>query len=108
MTSGRKGSVVPNEKEPEKPPDLAHPRRIADPHAKRPDPHAKRPEHPKKEWDALIKKAWAANWWCERRKKYIYCYSPNGEDIVKVPMTPSDWRTIRNKKRDFRSAGLVM
>ncbi len=89
------------QKDPEEPPDKPHPKRIA-------DPLAKRPKHPKKDWDALVKKAWEAHWWCERRKKYIYCYAPNGEDIVKVPMTPSDWRTIRNKKRDFRDAGLVM
>jgi hypothetical protein len=89
------------EKDPGEPPDQPHPRRLA-------NPRAKRPEHPKKEWDALVKLAWKASWWCERRKKYIYCYSPNGEDIVKVPMTPSDWRTIRNKKRDFKAAGLRM
>lgn len=85
----------------EEPQDQPNPRRLA-------NPRAKRPIHPKKEWDALVKQAWKAKWWCERRKKYIYCYSPNGEDIVKVPMTPSDWRTIRNKKRDFRDAGLVL
>jgi hypothetical protein len=92
---------VASKKEPEEPPGPAHPRRLA-------NPQARRPEHPKKEWDALVKQAWKAKWWCERRRKYIYCYSPNGEDIVKIPMTPSDWRTIRNKKRDFRDAGLTM
>jgi len=90
---------VARKKDPGEPPDQPHPRRLA-------NPRAKRPEHPKKEWDALVKLAWKASWWCERRKKYIYCYSPNEEDIVKVPMTPSDWRTIRNKKRDLKAAGL--
>jgi hypothetical protein len=93
---------VASKKEPEEPPGpVVHPRRLA-------NPQARRPEHPKKEWDALVKQAWKAKWWCERRRKYIYCYSPNEEDIVKIPMTPSDWRTIRNKKRDFRDAGLTM
>lgn len=84
--------------ESDEPPEK-HPRRLT-------NPKAKRPKHPRKEWDDLVKLAWSAGWWCERRKKYVYCYSPNREDIVKVPMTPSDWRTIRNKKRDFRAAGL--
>jgi hypothetical protein len=55
-----------------------------------------------------VEKAWGAGWWCVRREKYIYCYALDGETIVKVPMTPSDWRTLRNKTRDFRAAGLAL
>jgi len=93
--------IVARQDKPDEPSETKHPRRVA-------APNAKRPKHPNKEWDELVKLAWNASWWCERRKKYIYCYSPNLEDIVKVPMTPSDWRTIRNKKRDFRAAGLMI
>ena len=84
----------------DKPPEL-HPLRVA-------NPAAKCPRHPHKDWRPLVAAAWAAGWWCRRGKKYIYCYSINGQDIVKVPMTPSDWRTIRNKRRDFRAAGLSL
>jgi hypothetical protein len=82
-----------------KPPDRRHPKRQA-------NPDATCPRHPDKEWRPIVKAAWEAGWWCVQRRKYIYCYALNGEDIVKVPMSPSDWRTIRNKKADFRHAGL--
>lgn len=78
-----------------------HPKRLE-------NPDAKCPRHPKKDWRPLVEKAWKAGWWCEQKRKYIHCYSTNGEDIVKIPMTPSGWRTIRNKKRDFSHAGLEM
>jgi hypothetical protein len=78
-----------------------HPKRLA-------NPDAKCPRHPKKEWRPLIEAAWDAGWWCERRT-YIYCYPPDqSKDIVKVPLTPSGWRTIRNVKRNFNDSGLQM
>lgn len=70
------------------------------------EPDAKCPKHPNKDFHKLLKAAWSEGWWCERRRKYIYCFSTNGEDIVKLPLTPSDWRTIRNTKRNLRAAGL--
>lgn len=79
-----------------------HPKRIE-------NPMARCPRHPKKDWRPLVEAAWQAGWWCERRKKYIYCYALDpAQTIVKVPMTPSDWRTFRNKTRDFRAAGLPL
>jgi hypothetical protein len=54
----------------------------------------------------MIEAAWDAGWWCEQRT-YIYCYPiDKTKDIVKVPLTPSGSRTMRNKIRDFRAAGL--
>lgn len=76
-------------------------------HSKRREhPDEKCPEHPDKDWRPLVRGAWDAGWWCVRRKKYIYCYALNGDDIVKVPMTPSDHRTIRNVRAHFARAGL--
>ncbi len=61
---------------------------------------------PKKDWRPIVKAAWAAGWWCERRRKYIYCRSPDDNHVVKIPMTPSDWRTMKNVRAHFHRAGL--
>jgi hypothetical protein len=67
---------------------------------------AKCPRHPRKEYRHLVEAAWAAGWWCERRRKYIYCFPPDMESPpVKTPMTPNQ-RTIHNVKARFRGAGL--
>ena len=69
-------------------------------------PEAKCPRHPKKEYRRLVEAAWDAGWWCERRRKYIYCRPPDARrPPVKVPMTPKR-RTIHNVKADFRRRGL--
>jgi len=71
-------------------------------------PEAKCPKHPRKEYRLLVEAAWAAGWWCERRRKYIYCFPPDKtRDIVKVPMTPNK-RTIRNVKASLAAAGLEL
>jgi hypothetical protein len=71
------------------------------------NPNAKCPRHPKKEYRPLVEAAWAAGWWCERRRKYIVCLPVNQtKDQVKVPMTPSGSRTLDNVKRNFAAAGL--
>lgn len=73
------------------------------------NPEAKCPRHPKKDYRPLVEKAWAAGWKCEKRRKYIYCWPADGtSDCVKVPMTPSDRRTLANVSRNFRAAGLVI
>jgi hypothetical protein len=70
------------------------------------NPDAKCPRHPKKEYRLLTEAAWEAGWWCERRRKYIYCYPPDKTlDIVKIPMTPNQ-RTIHNVKRNLKASGL--
>jgi hypothetical protein len=76
-----------------------HPKRSA-------EPTAKCPRHPKKDWRPLVQAAWDAGWWVRKSRDYIYCYSPHNDYIVKVPMTPSDWRSMRNTMRDFRHGGL--
>jgi hypothetical protein len=69
-------------------------------------PEAKCPRHPDKDYRRLVEAAWAAGWWCERRRKYIYCRPLNlSLPPVKVPMTPKK-RTIRNVTADFRRRGL--
>jgi hypothetical protein len=37
---------------------------------------------------------------------YAMLYSPDGVYMIKVPSTPSDHRTVRNKRAQFRRAGL--
>lgn len=69
-------------------------------------PDAKCPRHQKKEYRLLVEAAWAAGWWCERRRKYIYCFPPDEKlDIVKIPMTPHQ-RTIHNVRASLVAAGL--
>jgi hypothetical protein len=72
------------------------------------NPDAKCPRHQKKEYRLLVEAAWAAGWWCEKRRKYIYCFPPDKQmDIVKIPMTPNN-RTIRNVKAFLAAAGLEL
>lgn len=71
-------------------------------------PDAKCPRHQKKEYRLLVEAAWAAGWWCERRRKYIYCFPPDENlDIVKIPMTPHQ-RTIHNVRASLVAAGLQL
>ncbi len=76
-----------------------HPRRLD-------ESNATCPRHSDKDWRPLVQAAWDAGWWVRRGRKYIYCYALNGDDIVKVPMTPSDHRTIKNVRAHFARAGL--
>jgi hypothetical protein len=69
-------------------------------------PEAKCPRHFNKEYRQLVEAAWAAGWWCERRRKYIYCRPPDlSRRTVRIPMTPNK-RTIHNIKAKLRAAGL--
>lgn len=78
-----------------------HPRRIE-------NPGAKCPRHHNKDYRRLVETAWAAGWWCERRRKYIYCFPADARfRSVKVPMTPNQ-RTIENVRSNFRRAGLAV
>lgn len=77
-----------------------HPKRVEYPDAKCPD-------HTKKDYRLLVKAAWAAGWWCVKRRKYIFIYPIDStQDIVKVPMTPSSQRTLENLKSALKGAGL--
>jgi hypothetical protein len=76
---------------------------------RRENPEARCPHHPKKELRPFVKQAWDAGWWCERRRKYIFCFPPDGTTgFVKVPMSPSGPRTIYNVKQNFAAAGLPL
>lgn len=67
----------------------------------------KRPEAPRKEYDALVKAAWKAGWWCKRRSNnYIACQPPDGRGWVNVPSTPSKQGTLDRTRRSFRKYGL--
>jgi hypothetical protein len=78
-----------------------HPRR-------RGAPTAKRPRHANKDYDALIRAAWDAGWWCERRgTNHIACHPHEGA-FVMVPSTPSGSRTLANVRAKLRRAGLAV
>ena len=73
------------------------------------NPQAKRPRVKEKELDAMVAAAWAAGWWCERGgNKHVKCYPPDDHRMVPVPGTPSDWRTIKNKRAQLRRSGLAL
>jgi hypothetical protein len=79
-----------------------HPKRVE-------HPDAKCPNHPRKEYRLMVRKAWDHGCWCEKRRKYIYCYPPDGKSrVVKVPMTPSSSWTLRSVKGRFAKAGVPM
>ncbi len=78
-----------------------HPRRRA-------NPSAKRPRHARKDYDALVKAAWEAGWWCERKgTNHIACYPPGGAYVM-MPSTPSGSRTLANVRAKLRRAGLAV
>lgn len=81
--------------EPEK-----HPKRIA-------NPNATCPRHPKKDWRALVERAWEAGWWCEWRDHYIRCSPPDSTKMaVSLPSTPSGGRSLINNTKMMERSGL--
>ena len=76
-----------------------HPKRIA-------NPDAKRPKYRNKDMDSLVEACWEQGWWCERGKKYIRVYSPDRKTAFPIPGTPSDFRSYRNMRAQLRRAGL--
>jgi hypothetical protein len=79
-----------------------HPKRLA-------NPDAKRPIHSKKDYDAVVKAVWEANWWSETRgSNYIMCYPPDGVGFVMIPSTPSSPRTLTKIKARLRRYGLAI
>lgn len=80
---------------------------MSTPHPKRrAHPEASRPRHARKDYDRLIRAAWDAGWWCERRgTNHIACY-PHAGAFVMVPSTPSGARTFANVRAQLRRAGL--
>lgn len=88
---------------------MAKAKKDPDKHERRLDkPDAKCPRHPKKDYRLVVEAAWAAGWWCEKRRKYIYCFPPDKTlDMVKIPMSPHQ-RTLRNVKASLAAAGLEL
>lgn len=70
-------------------------------------PNAKRPRAPRKEYDRLVREAWRADWWCERKSNgYIHCYPPDDSGVVIVRSTPSKQGTFSRTRDQFRKRGL--
>ncbi len=81
---------------------MMHPKRTAHPSAKRPTVKAKA-------IDNLIKKAWDAGWWCEKRATgHIMAYAPDGKGMVLLPSSPSDYRGVKNARSLLRKYGLKL
>lgn len=53
----------------------------------------------------LQKQLHRAGWRLERQKKGIKCFSPDGESIVVMHETPSEYRAEKNLLSEFRRAG---
>lgn len=71
-------------------------------------PGQTRPKVKDRQLDALIARAWAQGWYCERTGSgHVMCYPPDltGKPVL-VANTPSDWRTIPNTKSMLRRSGL--
>ncbi|AFM10494.1 hypothetical protein PIS_105 [Saccharomonospora phage PIS 136] len=45
-------------------------------------------------------------WTSKVKKKHVWLLSPDGQDTVSFPCTPSDHRTYENKRHDLRRAGV--
>lgn len=56
----------------------------------------------------MVKAAWAAGWWCEKRSSgHVMCYPvEEAARMILVAGTPSDHRTVPNTKSAFRRSGL--
>jgi hypothetical protein len=71
------------------------------------NPDARCPRHPKKDLRPFVERPWESGWWCEQRRKYIFCYPPDEtKSAIKVPMSPSGPRTMQNLRGAFAKAGL--
>ena len=83
----------------DEPPDM-HPKRLA-------NPNAKRPIHSKKDYNRLVKAAWAAGWWCVRASNnYIKCYRPSDNLLIPLPSTPRKQGTLNLYTDKLRKAGV--
>jgi hypothetical protein len=70
-------------------------------------PKAPCPKHPKKDWQALVSKMWAAGWWIERGgSNYLKCYPPDDQRMISLPSTPSSPYTLGRKTAQARRSGL--
>ncbi|MBM3206918.1 MAG: hypothetical protein FJZ43_04840 [Candidatus Staskawiczbacteria bacterium] len=55
----------------------------------------------------LVKKAEKAGWRIETRKSgHLMCFSPNGEDIVTISVSPKDKSSVKKIEAQLRNGGL--
>lgn len=79
-----------------------HPKRLA-------NPNAKRPRAKDKERDKLVKAAWDQGAWCVPGKSgYIKIFPPNSTEMILIESTPGDYRSLENTKARLRRAGIVV
>ena len=60
----------------------------------------------RKDVEALLAAAEAADWRVVATSRHFACYSPDGVTIVNVPQTPSDHRAVKNCASLLRRAGV--
>jgi hypothetical protein len=78
-------------------------------HQKRIDnPKAQRPKATRADVDLLLQAAWAQGAWIERGGNQHFKVYPSGKGrrMVPIPATPSDYRTVRNKRSQLRRNGI--
>lgn len=78
-----------------------HPKRKA-------NPTASRPKATRADVDLLLQAAWAQGAWIEKGGNQHYKVYPAGPGsrMVPIPATPSDWRTVRNKRAQLKRNGI--
>jgi hypothetical protein len=102
----RGNHIVPaasDDKRPEREARRMHPKRQK-------NPKARRPTVKDRQLDAMIKEAWKAGWWADKRPSgHVMCYHPtNLNEKVLVNNTAGDRHVVRNVRSLFRKAGLKL
>jgi hypothetical protein len=59
----------------------------------------------KKKINELIRWLRGRGWTADQGRKHWKLRSPDGATVLSLPVTPSDYRTMHNVRRDFRRAG---
>jgi hypothetical protein len=77
-------------------------------HPKRQEnPGTKCPRATRADIRLLLEAAWAQGAWIIRSgKDHFKIYTADQKAMVHIPMTPSDYRTIRNKRSQLKRAGI--
>lgn len=80
-----------------------HPKRLA-------NPQAKRPKVKHKQLDEMVKTAWSRGWWAIKRPSgHVMCYHPSDmNEKVLVNNTAGDPHVVANIRAEFRRAGLKL
>jgi hypothetical protein len=77
-------------------------------HPKRTEkPNAKCPRATRDDIRLLLEAAWAQGAWIIRGgNNHFKIYAADGKAMVHMPMTPSDYRTVKNKRQQLKRAGI--